>query len=205
VVPQRGAASSPHTIIVQPPGAENVKPGTYWLDPPPDGQADIVVELPLTEPAGVEFRVTAFAPQPVHNSVTLALAPGVAYTREPGVVVPIPGLYIPQFSAHSVNGAVQVQAKVQMMCGCPITLPPAPPNVEPYWPSYEFEVTAIFLRLHPKEDLPAPRYVPLSCSGTDVFTANVTLPSGTYAALVSAIQPSTGNRGSASAHVVVQQ
>ena len=199
VVNEEDATSSPHTIVVQPPGAENVPPGRYWLDPPADGQADIIVTLPLPEPAYVEFRVEAYAPQPVQSSVTELIEPGGSYTANPGIVVPVPGLYVPQFTATCQNGTVTVQAKVQMMCGCPITLPPAPAKVEPYWPSYEFEVTASFVMLGA-----LPVSVPMKCTGTDEFKASLTLSAGTYNCLLSALQPSTKNSGSASTQLVVQ-
>src|SRR5437879_3044651 len=142
VVTQQGQGTSPYPIIVQPqrePSKYYPTPGTYWLLPPADGQADIVVALPLVVPTPVEFRVKAFAPQPVYSSVTIPLLPGRSYTAEPGAVVPVKGLYTPSFTAQfdASSRVVNVQATVQMMCGCPITKQPADskPSVEPYWPS----------------------------------------------------------------------
>jgi hypothetical protein len=205
VVPQKGATSSPYTIVVEPPSVRSAyypTPGTYWLDPPADGEADVVVSLPLTASADVEFRVEAFAPQPVCNSVTMRLEPGGSYTADPGVVVPVPGLYVPQFTVTADGGTVSVSAKVQMMCGCPITQQPAsaPPSVEPYWPSNEFEVGATFTA-----ESGEVTGVTLACVGTDEFAATLTLAPGTYAGLLSAVQPSTSNRGSASSQLVVQR
>lgn len=207
VVSQRSSASSPHAIVVQPPPVPSKyypAPGTYWLDPPADGTADVIVSLPLTQPSQVEFRVEAFAPQPVVSSVTKLLQPGGAYTGEPGIVVPIPGLYVPQFSVQYSGGMMRIKAKVQMMCGCPITRQPAsaPPTVEPYWPSNEFDVMTIVFPLATQK---IPTFVPLDCVATDEFAGNLMLPPGTYACFLSAVQPATGNRGSASAHLVVQQ
>jgi len=51
VVTQKGDTSSPYPIVVQPPTVRSEyypAPGTYWLDPPADGLADVVVSLPLT-------------------------------------------------------------------------------------------------------------------------------------------------------------
>jgi hypothetical protein len=211
VVQDYVVGASPHTIIVE---SEPKKtpyyptPGTYWLVAPDEGEADLIVSLDLEEPTAVEFRVTAFASndesQPVFGSVTLTLAPGVDYTRlQPGLVVPVHGLRVFAVSAayDSSTGLVNVQATVEMMCGCPITLQPRtqpiPKGVEAYWPSNEFEVTAYFFRR-----AVVVGSVTLSCTyTTSLFSGSAAMPAGTNLVVVSAIQPGMMNAGSGATNV----
>lgn len=210
VVQPQDSTSSQYPIVVQPqtvPSDWYPTPGTYWLDPPaaPDQyQAQVTVALPLSQPTPVQFQVTAYAPQPVVSSVTVTIDPGQTYTNQPGIVVPVYGLYIPAFAATAKgSGQVDVQATVQMMCGCPITQQPAsgppPSGVEPYWPSTEFAVTAVFLS--PLN--PMPRFFSIPCTGENQFSRTVTVPPGSYQVLLGADQPATNNSGAASTSVLV--
>jgi hypothetical protein len=202
---------SPYKIhVVQPPMEPNPyypTLGTYFLLPPsdalPDDLAFVIVRLPLVAPTQVEFRVQAFAPQPGYHSKTVPLLPGGQYTSQPGVIVPVTGLYVPLFTATQpdTSGVVNFDAKVQMMCGCPITkqptdAPPSPP-AEPYWPSTEFEVVAYIQNAS---------YPPitLTCVDTSQFQASAKLAPGSYDVWLSANQPSTGNAGSALTTIVVR-
>jgi hypothetical protein len=208
VVTQQGAVTSPYPIIVGPqsePSQYYPMPGAYWLDPPAEGLADVIVPLPLAVPTAVEFRVKAFAPEPMYSSVTVMLLPGQSYLAGPGIVVPVKGLYTPAFTAQfdSSLGVVNVQATVQMMCGCPITQQPAAakPAVEPYWPSTEFDVAAIFVG----GAIPVPIFqtVPLTCTETNTYTASPKLDPGSYTVWLNAFQPGTMNSGSATTTVTV--
>jgi hypothetical protein len=210
VVQPQDSTSSPYPIVVQPqtvPSNWYPTPGTYWLDPPPSpdqDQAQVTVSLPLTAPTPVQFQVTAYAPHPVVSSVTVTIDPGQTYTNQPGIVVPVYGLYIPAFTATAKGGGqVDVQATVQMMCGCPITQQPAsgppPSGVEPYWPSTEFAVTAVFVS--PLN--PIPYFFGIPCTGENQFSKTVSVPLGSYQVFLVANQPATNNSGVASTSIDV--
>jgi len=219
VVATKDGTSSSYSIVVQPATVKTPwypPVGTFYLDPPsPDpDDASVVVLLPLSSTTEVEFRIEAFAPQPVSGSVTLAITPGRDYLSEPGVVVPVPGLLCPSLTVTpSGPGSLSLTATVKMMCGCPIIAIPAdgpPPDTEYYWPSSEFAVIVTFIRVGafgveaPSGAPQPPPSVVLTCTATDTFTATATIPAGSYRVLLSASQESTGNAGSASTDVVVE-
>ncbi|MBV8519055.1 MAG: hypothetical protein JO197_16795 [Acidobacteria bacterium] len=208
VNPTKEPNASPYSIVVEPwpappPPQYYPTPGTYWLTPPDAGQADVVVSLDLLFPLPLEFRVTAFAPQPVQGSVNVLIVPRQSYTGPLGIVVPVSGLYVPDVSASydPASKSVVVKATVQMLCGCPITQQPAPsaPTTEPYWPSNEFNVDASFYDA--RQQLVATSR--LACVGLNSFEGRATLPKGTYDVWLSAVQPSTMNTGGGNVSNVV--
>jgi hypothetical protein len=193
VVPQQSSDTTPFPIVVQPDPIKSKwypKPGTYWLEPPADGESDVVVSIPLKTATEVQFRVEAFNPNPVYTTVTQKIEPGESLL-EPGLTIPVPGLLVAEFTATPVGpGLTMLEATVQMMCGCPVTKIPtdAAPSVEPYWPSTEFEVTARFA-----SDVTAT----LHCVDTNTFAAVVARPAGPCEVVLTAYQPSTRNTGGA--------
>ena len=203
-VNQQEPDESPNPIVVPPlSGANQFYPaaGDYWLLPPSDdSQASATVSLNLTEAAEVVFTVEAFSPFPVTASTSMTIEPGQDVTLDPGVVVSIPGLYVPYCTAqvNTMTGAVDLLASVKMMCGCPISVQPrsdaVPSGTEPYWPSTDFLVTATIL-------LSGLGAMTLQCSATSTFTATVpALPPGIYPVRFSAAQLSNPiNVGSGSA------
>jgi hypothetical protein len=198
--------ASPFTIVVQPPQKPSPyypAPGTYWLTPPASGTADVELSFNIDRPLLLEFRVTAYAPAPVHGTMMVTIVPGFAYT-EPGIVVPVSGLYVPSVSAQygAASRTVHVAATVQMLCGCPITQQPAttPPTTEPYWPSNEFVVNAAFYDSSSGAPVAT---IPLACTGLNAFGGNLALAAGTYGVWLSALQPATMNGGSGTAMNVV--
>lgn len=209
---------SPHTIFVQPevnPNQYYPSPGTYYLLAADEGEADLIVPLELAVPTAVEFRVTAFTSNnedhPVYGSSTMTVIPGGDYTQlQPGLVVPIYGLRVfDVFAAYDPKRhIVNVAAKVEMMCGCPISkqprTTPVPAGTEPYWPSSEFQITALFL--DPRWPFP-PLFGSATLSASEetasLFSGTASLPSGNYMVVVSATQPGFSNTGAAQAHVSV--
>lgn len=166
-------------------------PGPYWLQPKAD-EGELIVSLPIDEPSLLEFTATAFAPDKVYASATMWVLPGMQLLAEPGLVLTIAGLYANVTNASASNGTVSITANVTMMCGCPITVPPLPPNTEPYWPAREFEVTAQ-LRANGGQSV---MVFPLTCTGTSTFTGSTSnVPSGTYDVWVVAVQANETNVG----------
>lgn len=193
---------SRNAIVVEPPplGAPHPTPGPYWLQPP-SGEGELIVQLPLAEPALLEFRATAYAPDPVYASATMWVMPSMQLLADPGLVLTIAGLYA-TVEASAIGSAVSINATVTMMCGCPIAGPPPfPPEL--YWPSDEFEVTA---QLRPKDDQGAasiPPPVPLTCKKTSTFTGTTAAPPGTYEVWLVAVQANETNVGFARTTLVV--
>lgn len=197
---------SPYTITVE--GITQPPAGTYWLLPPSQpGQAETTVCLDIEEPVTVDFTVTAYATNdqsaPRYGSVSMAVLPGGDYTQvQPGLVVPVKGLRVYDFTASPQPGnAVSLSATVQMMCGCPITIPPAPSGVEGYWPDNEFEVAAYFLK--PNTGILGP--YPLACNGTSSFATKNPIPldQGAYTVWLFANQSHMMNTGFAMTKVTV--
>lgn len=193
VVPEQSPETTPFPIVVQPDPIKSKwypTPGTYWLEPPADGEADVVVSIPIESATDVQFRVEAFNPNPVYTSVTQTIEPG-ASLLDPGLTIPVPGLLVASFTATPMGpGLTRLEATVQMMCGCPVTKIPtdAAPTVEPYWPSTEFEVTA---------RVGSDVTTTLHCVDTNTFAAVVPLPAEPCEVVLTAYQPSTGNTGGA--------
>ena len=204
VVPgsQFSDGDSRNAIVVQPPAISPTypAPGPYWLEVP-DGQGELVVQLPLAEPSLLEFQATAYAPVPVYASATMWLMPGMQLLDDPGLVLTIAGLYA-TVDASASNGMANIRANVTMMCGCPITVQPSqtlPPDTEPYWPSTEFEVTAQL-----RADGGTTVYsFPLTCTGTSTFTGSFNVSPGLYDVWVVAVQANESNVGFASTTLTV--
>ena len=193
---------SRNAIVVEPPslGSPHPDPGPYWLQPPA-GEGELIVQLPIAEPSLLEFRATAFAPDPVYASATMWVMPYMQLLADPGLVLTIAGLYA-TVQASAAGGAVTVTANVTMMCGCPITVvPPLPPpaNTELYWPASELEVTAQ-IRSSDGSNVVA---FPLACTSTSTFTGSTNLGPGAYEVWVVAVQPKETNVGFARTTLVV--
>lgn len=190
-------SASRNAIVVQPPATGPIsptypKPGPYWLQTPA-GQGELIVSLPIKEASLLEFRATAFAPDPVISSATMWVLPGMQLLSDPGLVLTVAGLYV-TVQASASAGTVSLQANVTMMCGCPITPQPSPTlpaKTEPYWPSNEFAVMAE-LRGDQGRHVTA---LELVCTSTSMFTGSAKVPSGDYEIRVSAVQALESNVG----------
>ena len=199
---------SRNAIVVEPPALVSPHPdgsphpdhGPYWLQPPA-GEGELVVQLPIAEPSLLEFRATAFAPDPVYASATMWVMPYMQLLADPGLVLTIAGLYA-TVQASAAGGTADVTATVTMMCGCPITVVPPlspPANTELYWPASEFDVTAQ-IRADGGTSVVS---FPLSCTDTSTFTGSVDLQPGAYEVWVVAVQPKETNVGFARTTLVV--
>lgn len=199
---QFGYGDSRNAIVVQPPSISPTYPelGPHWLEVP-DGEGELIVQLHLTEPSLLEFRATAYAPDPVYASATMWVMPYMQLLDDPGLVLTIAGLYATVTTSVS-NGKVSITANVTMMCGCPITVQPSqtlPPKTEHFWPSTEFQVTAQ-IRANGGTSVQA---FDLKCSDTSTYTGSVDLRSGVYDLWVVAVQANETNVGFARATVTV--
>ncbi len=194
---------SRNAIVVEPPTINSPSyptPGPYWLQPSAD-QGELIVALSITEPSLLEFKATAFAPDPVYASATMWVMPYMQLLSEPGLILTIAGLYA-TVTASAVNRTASINANVTMMCGCPITVQPSqslPPNTEPYWPSNEFDVSA---QLRANDGLQVVSF-PLTCTDTSTFTGSMKVPPGSYDVWVVAAQPNETNVGFAQTSLVV--
>lgn len=202
VVSEFTGTASRNAIVVQPPAISRSypQPGPWWLEPP-KGQGELIAELHLDEPSLLEFRATAFAPDPVHASATMWVTPYMQLIDDPGLVLTIAGLYV-KATATAANGTATISANVTMMCGCPITVQPVaevPSGTEPYWPSTEFNVMAQF-RADGGLQVVA---LPLTCTATSTFTGTQALRSGAYDVWITAIQAKESNVGFARTTLVV--
>ncbi len=186
---------SRNAIVVQPPTINSPSypsPGPYWLETPSD-QGELIVSLAITEPALLEFRATAYSPDPVFASATMWVMPYMQLLDDPGLVLTIAGLYA-TVKASEVNRNVSISANITMMCGCPITVQPSqtlPQDTEPFWPSNEFDVTAQ-LRASGGQQVIA---FPLTSTSTSTFTGTSKVPPGTYDVWVVAVQAQESNVG----------
>lgn len=191
--PRRGL--SPHST--------GYTPGTYLLGAqttPPlfDSYLVVVLDLPAGQ-TNVRFDVQAFSPQPVNGSTSVTLTGGVDLLEEPGVVVLVNGLRVTNVAAYVDGNTTNITANVAMMCGCMITPDTIPPKsvAEPYWPAYEFAVTANVFGF---------AQIALACtdvSKPSVFTGSLpyAVPEGTVVS-IAAQQEVTGNRNVAVTAVV---
>lgn len=203
VIATPATSSSRNSIVVQTPPQAEAYPaaGAYALDPP-GSDAMILACFDLTEPTPVEFIATAYTKDPevaLTTSTTMQLCPGTTLVNDPGLLLTIPGLIVSNVLSSYGDSVLTVSATVTMMCGCPITPQPwstTPPDTEPYWPSYEFEVTATIAGQPPLQ---------LQCTAANTFSASTpaTLTPGTYTVTVAALQPAESNSGYASADLTV--
>jgi hypothetical protein len=101
------------------------------------------------------------------------VAPGMDLTGTLGVQIVIPGQLVeilspPTHTSLKTPGDVTIEANVAMMCGCPIQVPAPGPTV--WWPSTQFEVTAIVYDVSAGAPVEIDR-VPMECVGTSLFRA----------------------------------
>ena len=152
-----------------------------------DGAATFDTIVDIAEPTLVDLEVAG----PLGRLGSLLqvksqrwMVPGQAIDIGNGWMVELPGLAITPTAMRS-GSAVVVQAKVELMCGCPIT-----PGGE--WDASEYVVTASVWSAGKK-------LVTTSLPFTEspgVFTGSIDVPSSTPTQIyVSAINTKTGNSG----------
>lgn len=190
---QTGPTNPPTYPIVVTEG-KNASPiyvtGTYYVqaesNPALDSLATVMLELGQ-QPAQFTFEVTAY------NSDT-GTAEAITVTSHEAslsaggdlnVVVPIDGLRITNIQATRSG----ITAGIAMMCGCKVTplrwAPTPPPKPEPFWPEYEFEVTAQWQ---------SGSGATMTCVAAGQFaTQNVSLAPGKYTISIYAAQSGSAN------------
>jgi hypothetical protein len=188
-------AASRDVIVVQP-TPSGPPAGAYWLlpsDPPPT--AGVVAKFHLAAPALLEFRATALynTPNPVIASAMMWVVPGMHLTKEPGLLISVPGLVV-TLSPPVIGTQLTITATVTMMCGCPITAPTWPfvsGASEPYWPEPEFQVVAVLT-----DPSGVATTQPMTFTTTNTFTASFPIPpSGKSTIAVHAVQLAEANVG----------
>jgi hypothetical protein len=151
----------------------------------------------LTQPTLLEI-VAAGADPRYRGAGTMWAVPGMQLVDPPGYVVEIPGLAVTVQHAYRVKDAVEVLAKVTMMCGCPIDSPQTAKNPAFIpWPVGEFEVNAqLWLGSQMKTT------VPMALQSTSVFGALLKFPPGidpaSLTVWVTALQRKAANFGAGS-------
>ena len=154
--------------------------------------AKFVAVINLTEPRRVQ--VEAFGPlaYPASGntvSATQWVVPGKPVSGGDGWVLEMPGFYVeidtPVSGVRSPRGAVEFNAHVAMMCGCPVM----PGGL---WDAGKYELA---LRVEREGDLVAE--APLLYAGQQSrFSTTLQLEApGAYEALVYAYDPANGNTG----------
>jgi len=148
--------------------------------------------LDLAEPRRV--RVTAEGPaghpgSAVRVSAEQWVVPGKHLTGGDGWLLEMPGFVVdvtaPPAQLKGLPRAVELRAKVTMMCGCPI-------EPKGLWDADRYEVTALI-----QKDGQAAGKVALAFAGTtSQFSGTLSVREpGTYEAWVYAYDPATGNTG----------
>ena len=196
-------ASGSSTGVVLTYDDPSAPPAVRYLTANPDrsptspGTAGFTASFDLDRPTLLEIEA-AGADRRYRGSGTMWAAPGMQLTEEPGYIVEIPGLAVTLKDVYRVTNAVEIVAKVTMMCGCPIDSPETAKNREFIpWPVGEFEVDAQ-LWLGTK----VVASTAMSLTATSLFGATVRLPDGIdskeLTVWVTALQRKASNFGAAS-------
>jgi len=164
-----------------------------------DDAAGFETTIELIEPRRVEISAVGPLDHP-HAANTVAVSQWLLPGKDVDpLVLELPGLVV---NLHELPALLRLQggevtvpvaARVEMMCGCPLT-------PDGHWDSDEFEITAQLLR----DGLPVTGAVLGYAGESSEFEGNavVTEP-GRYEVLVRAHQPRTGNSGIARGTFVV--
>lgn len=185
------AGASPEPIITWQSGQP---PVVRWLVPTvvkdgPSPTAAFLASFRLMRPTLVEITARGMTGGLTNQHVTSAtmwISPGQMLTEGPGLVLIMPGLDVAIGQPAAISaGALQIQARVRMMCGCKIG--PGGP-----WPPTEFTVTASLASLTG----PWRKEIPLAYASESSFAASIPLPPpGVYLVTVTAVQPLLNNAG----------
>jgi len=158
-----------------------------------EAAAKFVAMLDIDAPRLV--RLEARGPiNPDHAAATVTatqwIVPGKHMSSGDGWMIEMPGLAVVALSPLtdtnvSPNAEITLNAKVTMMCGCPLT----PGGL---WDADEFQVVAIIMREGEKVDQLTLKYAGEASHFTTTYRPS---QAGTYEAIVFAHQPSNGNTG----------
>jgi hypothetical protein len=152
-----------------------------------DGAATFDTVVDIAEPTLVDLEVTGPLGRPgslIHVRSQRWMVPGQAIDIGNGWMVELPGLAITPTASRN-GSALVVRAKVELMCGCPIT-----PGGE--WDASEYAVTAIVWSGGKKlATIPLP-----FIESPGVFSGSVNIPPSNETQIyVKAINTKTGNSG----------
>ena len=213
------AANASLSTIVTPTPTPGQPPTVQWLLATDTSSrktttSALVANFFLDRPRLLKFA--AFGPlgglQSAHRvAVTEWIVPGQNLTQPPGLVLLIPGLLVQVMSpathteygpGASPPGAMDIEANVAMMCGCPISNVANNP-----WLRSDFDVSAQIREVggpdvqRVKLDLNGP---PSLFTGTYIVPPNNTAAPIFYEAIITARQLSTGNVGTGTVTFFVQ-
>lgn len=198
VLPASGSATG---VVLTYPDSSAAPAVRYLTANPPSptspGTASFTATFDLDRPTLLEISA-AGADRRYRGSGTMWAVPGMQLTDDPGYIVEIPGLVVTIKNVHRVQNAVEVVAKVTMMCGCPIDSSDTAENKDFIpWPASEFEVNAqLWLGSEVLES------ASMTLISTSLFNATVPLPDGVdptrLTVWVTAVQSKAGNVGAAS-------
>ena len=196
--PQYSADASLSAIVTPAAGSKGA-PTVNWLSPDAS-TSGLTTKLAISRPTLLE--IGAFGPlgglQSAHRvTASQWIVPGQVLDQGPGFVVEIPGLLVQvmepathlEILQTSLPYKLHFRVNVTMMCGCQIA------DGQP-WVPRDFDVTAAIGPV----GKPATDTVRLSFPGSEpsLFTGSFKVrrrASGSYQAVVTAIQRSTGNTG----------
>jgi hypothetical protein len=166
----------------------------YWLGID-DTTAGFTATMELDAPALAEISASTIVnglPSDEHVVRTrMWLIPGQDLTANPGLVLVIPGLNVEILTPSPVVSG-ELQAWVTMMCGCKVGAA--------YWPASDFTVTLTIINL---ADGSATTQLLTLSDTPSLYMTTLNLASGNYQLVVTAVQTSTSNCGSASAYISV--
>jgi len=133
----------------------------------------VTVKGPLDEPSAMQTL-----------SKTVTLVPG-GHVEGDGIVFNVPGLIVSAEASQAEEGSLAIEARVTMMCGCPLT-------AGGLWDAGEFTVEALAIR-----DGAVVDRQPLAFTGEpNTFAATFAPEPGYDGIVVTAYQAGTGNAGS---------
>lgn len=160
---------------------------TRGRSPATPDSASFTASIDIDRPVLARIRITGplAVPQSIrHLSVTQWLLPGRDLV-EPGVVLQLPGLIVAPVGVAFIDGELQVEVDVSMICGCPITK-------GGLWDSEDFSVDASLYREGEKV-----RTFALEFTGnSNRFAGKVTAPEkGNYELWISAYESNANNTG----------
>jgi len=170
-----------------------------WLSPDA-GTAGFRTTLDLDVPLLVDISAAALInglPSSEHvTSARMWLTPGVNFTADPGLVLVMPGLNVQFLTPNPAQPAaspLSVTAWVTMMCGCKI-------STTTDWPPSEFNVVLTVLDLAGNSI--AQQTLELQQTSVYYNHQPIDLPANAdYQLVITALQASTSNSGSASTYI----
>lgn len=160
---------------------------TRGYSPATPDSASFTASIDIDRPVLARIRIHGplAVPQSIRElSVTQWLIPGQDLV-EPGIVLHLPGLIVAPVDVAVIDGELQVQVDVSMLCGCPITK-------DGLWDSDDFSVTASLYREGEMVQAFALEFI----GNTNRFAGKVKVPeTGSYELWIAAHESKANNTG----------